>query len=199
MNRSQSLWESVAGSAVPAEETEEHPHRGPVVPPGLPALGGRHLLTVDVKQLRQRERLGLGVLPAVQPQSAPRNQRRRTRPPVASPADQSRCSQRPGEPATVLSPLHLVEAGLRIRKHPDPVPAPLAGAVASADFVSCVPSFDSSSKTDCTICAQETSRRPAISASWPTSVRARSRLASGWFAGLGSPRGSPSFDAGWPP
>ena len=35
--------------AVPSEEAEEHRHRGPVVPPGVPALGGRHLLTVDVQ------------------------------------------------------------------------------------------------------------------------------------------------------
>ena len=46
--------------AVPSEEPEEHPHGGPVVPPRIRALGGRHLLTVGVKQLLQRERLGLG-------------------------------------------------------------------------------------------------------------------------------------------
>ena len=35
-------------------------------------------------------------------------------------------TQRPGEPSAVLAPLHLEEAGFRIRKDPDPVPAPLA-------------------------------------------------------------------------
>ena len=46
--------------------------------------------------------------------------------------------QRPGEPSAVLSPLDLEHAGLRVGKDPDPVPAPLAGAVrAPASFRAC--------------------------------------------------------------
>ncbi len=37
--------------------------------------------------------------------------------------------QRPGEPSTVIAPLDLVQAGLGIRVHSDPVPAPFTGAV----------------------------------------------------------------------
>ncbi len=47
-------------------------------------------------------------------------------------------SKRPGEPAPVLSPLDLEQASLRVREDPDPVPAPLAGAVApAASFRAC--------------------------------------------------------------
>jgi len=121
--------------SVPAEEPEKHPHRDPVVPLGVLALGGCHLSTVDVKQLLQRERLGLGFGLAV------------------GLMDREACSglvglslraspiavlQRPREPAPILAPLDLVSAGLRIRKHPDPVPAPFAGAVApAASFRAC--------------------------------------------------------------
>ena len=59
-------------------------------------------------------------------------------------------------PRSFSRQFHLEQAGLRIGKHPDPVPAPFAGAV-RADFVSCVPSVDSSRLMDCTICAKGTS------------------------------------------
>ena len=52
--------------SVAAEEPEEHLPRGPVVQPGRLTLGGRHLITVDVKKRLQGERLGLGVRLAVQ-------------------------------------------------------------------------------------------------------------------------------------
>ena len=122
--------------SVPAEELEEHRHRGPVPLPGLPPLGGRHLLTVDVKELLQGERLRLGSRLAVQVRAGePGGELVRLpfRPrPVA-------VTQRPGEPATVLAPLHLEQAGLRVWKHPGPVPAPLAGAVAPAATFSSMP------------------------------------------------------------
>ncbi len=44
----------------------------------------------------------------------------------------------PGEPAPVLPPLDLEDAGLRVGKDPDPVPAPFAGAVgAPTSFRAC--------------------------------------------------------------
>ena len=62
--------------------------------------------------------------------------------------------QRPGEPAPVLAPLHLEDAGLRVGKDPDPVPAPFAGAVgAPTSFRACHRSIPLS--MDCTICASE--------------------------------------------
>ena len=65
--------------------------------------------------------------------------------------------QGPGEPAPVLSPLDLVEAGLGIGEHPHPVPAPLAGAVAApVPLRACHHSIPL--VMDRTICASETSR-----------------------------------------
>ena len=54
------------GTAAPSEEPEEHPRRRPVGPLRCLRLGGRHLFTVDFKQLLQGERLGLGFRLAVQ-------------------------------------------------------------------------------------------------------------------------------------
>ena len=116
------------GTAVPSEEPEERPRRRPVGPLRRLRLRGRHLLTVDFKQLVQRERLRLGFRLAVQVRAnEPGGEfvRLPLRPhPVA-------VSQRPGEPSTVLPPLDLVSAGLRIREHPHPIPAPFAGTVAA--------------------------------------------------------------------
>ena len=68
-------------------------------------------------------------------------------------------SERPREPSPVLAPLDLEVAGLRVRKDPHPVPAPLAGAVApAASSRACHRSIPLDSM-DCTICAFETSRR----------------------------------------
>ena len=75
--------------------------------------------------------------------------------------------ERPGEPAPVLSPLYLEEAGLRVGEYPHPVPAPLAGAVgAPTSFRACHHSIPL--VMDCTICANETSRTDGFSASRPT-------------------------------
>ena len=117
------------GLAVPPEEPEEHPRRGPVGPLGALRLRGRHLFPVDVKKRPQRQRLRFGVLPAV---------RLRFREPggelVRLPLGPLPVTvpQRPGQPSAVLPPLDLVHAGLRVGKHPDAVPAPLAGAIAPA-------------------------------------------------------------------
>ena len=141
MNRSQSRCESVCGSPVPAEEVEEHRGRDPVAPPGPLALRRRHLFPVDFKKPPQRKRLGLGLRLAVGLKG------RETRgglvglPLRASPIA---VLQGPAQPAPVLPPLDLEQAGFRIGKDPDPVPAPFSGAVRAPDFVSCVPSFDSS-------------------------------------------------------
>jgi len=74
-------------------------------------------------------------------------------------------TQGPGEPAPVLSPLYLEDAGLRVGKDPDPVPAPFAGAVgAPTSFRAChrsIPLW----MMDRTICAKEKSRDRGISAS----------------------------------
>ena len=59
----------------------------------------------------------------------PERSQRRTRPPAASPVLQSRCFSDLAEPAPVLAPLDLEQAGLGIGKDPYPVPAPFAGAV----------------------------------------------------------------------
>ena len=126
--------------SVPSEELEEHPRRGPVAPPCLLGLGGRHLFTVDVKKRAQRERLGLGVLLAVQlrpGESRSELVRLRLRlPPVA-------VLQRPCEPAPVVAPLDLVQAGLGIGKDPLPGSGPIRRRHSCAGLVSCVPSFDS--------------------------------------------------------
>ena len=114
--------------AVPSEEPEEHVHGGPVVPPRMRTLGGRHLLTVGVKQLLQRERLGLGFGLAVGRVDEACGELIRL-PLRARPVA---VLERPGEPAPVLSPLDLEDAGLRVGEDPDPVPAPFAGAVAPA-------------------------------------------------------------------
>ena len=103
-------------------------HGGPVVPPRMRALGGRHILTIDVKEPLQCERLGLGVGLAVRRVDEPGGELVRLPLPRASP---SRCLSDRGEPSAVLSPLYLEEAGLRVGKDPHPVPAPFAGAVAA--------------------------------------------------------------------
>ena len=126
-----------------SEEPEKHPHRGLVVPLGrlalalalALALGGRHLLTVDVKKRSQRERLGRGLLLAVRLRLCEPGGELVRLPlgprPVAVP-------QRPTQPSSVLSPLDLEQAGFGIGKHPDPVPAPFAGAVtAPTSFRAC--------------------------------------------------------------
>ena len=60
-------------------------------------------------------------------------------------------------------PVDLVSASLRIWEHPDPVPAPFAGAVAApTSFRACHHSIPL--VMDCTICATETSRRDGLSA-----------------------------------
>ena len=146
--------------AVPSEEAEEHVHGGPVVPPRMRALGGRHLLTVDVKELLQCERLGLGFriapdLGSDEPGSELVRLPLRA-PPIA-------VFQRPGEPSPILAPLDLEQAGLGIGEDPHPVPAPFAGAVgAPASFRACHHSIPL--VMDCTICATETSRREAVTA-----------------------------------
>ena len=114
--------------AVPSEKPEEHLHGGPVVPPRMNALGGRHLLTVGVKQPLQRERLGLGFGLAVGRVNEACGELIRL-PLRARPIA---VLEGAGEPAPVLSPLNLEHAGLRVGEDPDPVPAPLAGAVAPA-------------------------------------------------------------------
>ena len=45
----------------------------------------------------------------------------------------------PGEPAPVLAPLHLVQAGLGIGEDPHPVPAPFAGAVGADTLIGPAP------------------------------------------------------------
>ena len=65
--------------------------------------------------------------------------------------------------------------GVEIRRYTDKITenaieiagpgcGPIRRHRSSGGFVSCVPSFDSSSKTDCTICANERSRREVFSA-----------------------------------
>ena len=162
MNRSQSRWESVAGF----RSLPKHPRNILIAALSCsrdcPRLGGRHLFTVDVKKRSQGERLGLGVRLAVE-----------LRPEVAGgelvrlPLRPSPVAvlQRPAEPAPVLAPLDLEQAGLGIGKDPYPVPAPFAGAVAAPDrFRACHHSIPLS-MMDCTICALETSPRRCFSTS----------------------------------
>ena len=119
----------------PAEEVEEHRGRDPVAPPGPLAFRGRHLFTVDFKKPSQRERLGLGLRLAVGLMDREARGGLVGLPLRASPIA---VLQRPAQPATVLPPLDLEQAGLRIRKHPDPVTAPFASAVAApASFRAC--------------------------------------------------------------
>ena len=129
-----------------SEEPEKHPHRGLVVPLGRLALGGRHLLTVDVKKRSQRERLGRGLLLAVRLRLCEPGGELVRLPlgprPVAVP-------QRPIQPSSVLSPLDLEQAGFGIGETPGPGSGPIRRRCNCADLVSCVPSFDSSRLMDC--------------------------------------------------
>ena len=129
------------GLAVPAEELEEHLHRGSVVSPRPLCLGGSDLFTVDVKQRPQGERLGLGWRLAVELRAGeacgelvclPLRP-----PPVAVP-------QRPAQPAAVLAPLDLDPGRSRDRERPGPGSGPIHRRCSSGGFVSCVPSVDSS-------------------------------------------------------
>ena len=139
--------------AVPSEAPEEHPRRGPVVPPSLFTLGGRHFFTVDVKKRLQGERLGLGFGLAMhlRPGEARGELVRLLLRPCPFPV-----LERPAEPAPVRAPLDLEQAGLGIGKDPYPVPAPFASGVAPlASFRACHHSIPLS-MMDCTICASET-------------------------------------------
>ena len=137
-------------------------HGGPVVAPRMSALGGRHLLTVGVKQLLQCERLGLGFGLAVRRVDEACGELIRL-PLRARPIA---VFERPGEPSAVLSPLYLEEAGLRVGKNPDPVPAPLASAVASADFVLVRAIIRFLWMMDCTICANEMFAEEGVFDQW---------------------------------
>ena len=109
-------------------------HGGPVVPPRMRALGGRHLLTVNVKELLQRERLGLALGLAVGRVDEPAGELIR----LPLRARSGACFQRPAQPSAVLAPLYLKEAGFGIGKDPHPVPAPFADAVgAPTSFRAC--------------------------------------------------------------
>ena len=144
------------GSPVPAEEVEEHRGRDAVAPPGPLALRGRHLLTVHFKKPCQRERLGLGFGLAVGRKDREAGSGLVGLPLRASPVA---VFQRPAQPAPVLPPLDLKQAGLRIRKDPDPVAAPFSGAVATpASFRACHRSIPLASM-DCTIRLPGSSRR----------------------------------------
>ena len=116
------------GLPVPPEAPEKHLHRGPVLQPRPVSLGGYHLFVVDFKKPSQGERLGLGfrLASGLVDRQASGNLIRL--PFGASPIA---VLQRSREPAPVLAPLYLVDAGFRIREDPDPVPAPFASAVAA--------------------------------------------------------------------
>ena len=150
------------GSPVPAEEVEEHRGRDPVAPPRPLALRGRHLLTVHFKKPSQRERLGLGLAVGLVDREARGGL-------VGLPlrACPIAVFQRQAQPAPVLPPLDLEQAGFRIGKHPDPVPAPFSGAVgAPTSFRACHRSIPP--KMDCTIRLPESSRGSGLSASRAT-------------------------------
>ncbi len=137
--------------SVRSQEPEEHPHRDPVALLRPLRLGGRHLFAVDFKKPFQRERLGLGLAVGLVRREACGGLVGLPLCPRPVPVLQG-----PGEPASVLSPLNLVETGLGIGEHPHPVPAPLAGAVAApVPLRACHHSIPFA--MDRTICANETS------------------------------------------
>ena len=140
MNRSQSRCDKVAGSRLLPRNPRNIFAAVAVVLPRTQALGGRHLFTVDVKKRSQGERLGLGVLLAVQLRSGEPGGELVRLPPRLPPVA---VLQRPGEPAPVVAPLDLVQAGLGIGKDPSPGSGPIRRRCSCAGLVSCVPSFDS--------------------------------------------------------
>ena len=98
------------GSSVPSEEVEEHRRRRPIVRAGRIRLGGRHLLTGDVKKRSQRERLGrgLGFAFGLMDREAGGNFVRLPLGPRPVAVFEG-----PGEPAPVLSPADALRGGRR--------------------------------------------------------------------------------------
>ena len=126
--------------AVLSEEPEEHVHGGLVVPPRMPALGGRDPPSVDVKELRQRERLGLGFCRAADLKADEPGGELVRLPIRASPVA---VFQRPAQPTAVLAPLNLEQACPGIGEDTHPVPAPFPDSIeAPTSFRTS--SFDSS-------------------------------------------------------